>query len=217
MRVFFSVLVLIFSLQSWTKAEELILKCSGVSIISEGATKPLDSIYKKIINLDKKKTYRLLLYTSVPMALFLSINYEIIFVVIKALLSGRDFNPMTYGIFEGIPAIIVNDPFLTIFGGNIDYQYSNASNYNYLEMMEVFFVRLIQYCGLGALIIYFAPFFSTRIWRKDVLSRFTLLLLFCVLLSGVHYEVMITAANLLLSSTAFTMFILCKDKYLVKV
>ena len=39
-------------------AEELILKCSGVSIVFEGATKPLDSIYKKIINLDKKKTHR---------------------------------------------------------------------------------------------------------------------------------------------------------------
>ena len=66
-------------------------------------------------NLNKKKTYRLLLYTSVPLALFLSINYEIIFVVINSLLTGRDFSPMTYGIFEGIPAIIVNDPFLTIF------------------------------------------------------------------------------------------------------
>ena len=52
------ILILTFSFQSWTKAEELILKCSGVSIISEGVTKPLDSIYKKIINLDKKKTHR---------------------------------------------------------------------------------------------------------------------------------------------------------------
>ena len=58
MRVFIAVLLLILNLQSWTKAEELILKCSGVSIISEGVTKPLDSIYKKIINLDKKKTHR---------------------------------------------------------------------------------------------------------------------------------------------------------------
>ena len=50
--------LLLFILQTTSWAEELILKCSGVSIISEGVTKPLDSIYKKIINLDKKKTHR---------------------------------------------------------------------------------------------------------------------------------------------------------------
>ena len=58
MRVFIAVIILIFGFQSFTKAEDLILKCSGVSIISEGETKPLESVYKKVINLDKKTTYR---------------------------------------------------------------------------------------------------------------------------------------------------------------
>ena len=53
MKKLLGILVLILTFQSPSLAEELILKCSGVSIISEGVTKPLDSIYKKIINLDK--------------------------------------------------------------------------------------------------------------------------------------------------------------------
>ena len=50
---------ILFTLQNSSLAEQLILKCSGASITSEGVTKPLDSIDKIIIiDLDKKETYR---------------------------------------------------------------------------------------------------------------------------------------------------------------
>ena len=174
-------------------------------------------LFYLLININRKTTYKILSY-SLPLVLplliiFISINYESISSVFATLFTGRDFTFLIYGITNGIPLTIINNPFLSIFGGNIDYQFLN--NFTYLDYMEVFFLRLVQYCGVGALFIYFTPLFSRYVWKKNQFSRFTLFLLFVVLLSGMHYEVMVTSANIFLSSFAFMMVFLCKKNYLL--
>ena len=164
-----------------------------------------------LINFNKKTTYKILFYSLPLLIIFIYANYEAISTVVAVLLTGRDFTFLIYGITNAIPLTIINNPFLSIFGGNIDYQFLN--NFTYIVYMEVFFLRLVQYCGIGALFIYCTPFFSRYVWKENRLSRFTLFLLIVVLLSGMHYEVMVTSANIFLSSFAFMMFFSCK-KYL---